>query len=327
MPGNTTQRTVEEVEAELEALTPPEEQFDTVEEEADTADDDTDTDASAEEEAAAAAAATATAHAEQEAGRKGWVPKDRFNGDPAKWVDAKTFLERGERFTANLQREIVDLRKKVEDFEGTKAAFAKFYTEQLERKDRELKAAIAELRIRRSEAIQDGEHDTAVELEDRIDLLKEQQTNLRKDVPKEQKAEEPTNTEKPAREAGPIVDPVIMEWIEDGNTWFDEDPRLRAFAIAAGDQLINNGETARGRKLLDKIAGIVKEEFPRKFRQKEPPTTPPASLVEGDTPRKSAGGSAGKTERDLPPEDFKLMKQFIADGLTTKEAFLKSYFA
>lgn len=320
MSGSETPRTAAEVEAELEAL--PALGLSDGDEDEGADDEDGDGDLAAAE--AEAAAATAIAQSEQEAGRKGWVPKDRFKGDLATWVDAKTFLERGERFTANLQREIAALQKKVGEFEGTKAAFAKFYTEQLEKKNKELQAAISELRVRRSEAIQDGEHDTAVELEDRIDLLREQQKTLKADVPKKQEPDpkETKEGEAPAA-AAKVVDPVILEWIDDDNKWFDDDPRLRAFAIATGDQLINNGETVRGRKLLDKISAIVKEEFPRKFRQQQ--EVPPAHHVEGgdNAPR---GKRTGKTEKDLPQADRELMKQFIAAGWTTKEKFLKSYF-
>src|SRR5260370_13868990 len=63
---------------------------------------------------------------ESEASRQGWVPRDKYRGDAAKWVDAKTFVERGERFASHLQREVASLKQKLEDFEGTKAAFVKF---------------------------------------------------------------------------------------------------------------------------------------------------------------------------------------------------------
>ena len=32
---------------------------------------------------------------EQEARNLGWVPQEEFRGDPGKWVDAETFVERG----------------------------------------------------------------------------------------------------------------------------------------------------------------------------------------------------------------------------------------
>lgn len=308
-PGDTQPRTAAEVEAELMSIAPAEEPDEEEELEQEEPPEPT----PVELEAAAV-----TRSAELEAGRKGWVPRDQYKGDAAKWVDAKTFLERGERFTANLQREIADLKGKVASFEGTKAAFTKFHEELMAKKNTEIKAAISALRVQRSEAIGDGEHEVAVEIEDRIELLRGQQKELEEAPPPEQKAAE----ESPKADA-PIVDPVILEWIDDGNKWFDEDPKMRSYAIAIGDEMIKNGETVRGRKFLDKVAATMREEFPRKFREKE--AIPPLHHVEADdnTPR----GKAGKTEKDLPPEDLALMRQFIKEGWTTKDKFLKSYFA
>ena len=37
----------------------------------------------------------AAAPVEQEARTLGWVPAEEFKGDPNRWVDAETFVERG----------------------------------------------------------------------------------------------------------------------------------------------------------------------------------------------------------------------------------------
>lgn len=267
--------------------------------------------------------------AETEASRKGWVPRAQYKGDPAKWVDAKTFIERGERFVVNLQREVSSLKAQIEGFEGTKKAFAKFYEEALEKKDKELQEAITALRVQRSSAIRDGDDEFAVQIEDRIDLLKEQKRELKAlpDTPKAPATDAPKDDANPDEPPAVKTDPVILEWIEDGNTWFDEDPRLRAYALSVGDRLIKEGETVRGRRFLDKVTAIMKQEFPRKFRDKVPPAVDslPNHVEGGDNAPN--GKSGGKTEKDLPSEDRALMNQFIASGLTTKEKFLKSYFS
>lgn len=252
-----------------------------------------------------------------EASRKGWVPKDKYKGDPAKWVDAKTFIDRGERFTKNLQREIEGLKSKIESFEGTKKQFVKFHEEQIAKKDTELREAITALRVQRTQAIREGEDDLAVTLEDRIDLLKGEQTKL-KDIPKEQ---DPA----PAASGPNPNDPVLLEWIDDGNQWFHDDPKLRDYAIAIGQELVTGGETLRGRKFLDKVRARMAEEFPRKFAA---PANKARPLPTGESG--SSGGSSsssGKSERDLPPADLALMKQFISEGWTTKDKFLKEYFS
>jgi hypothetical protein len=270
------------------------------------------------------------AAAEVQATRQGWVDKEHYKGDPKKWVDAKTFLERGERFTKNLENEVATLRRKIEEFEGTKAAFKKFHEETIARKDEELKNAIAALRVQRSEAQSEGEHETVVALEDRIDLLKMQQKELK--APIEQVAPAVLTSEQAADMAK--TDPVLAEWVEDGNAWFSEDAKLRQYALNLGENLIKSGETVRGRPFLDKVSELMRRDFPRYFR-----TAPGASNLANATSASSTGsgaqagggktgvGAAGKTERDLPKEDLELMRQFVKEGWMTKEKFLANYFS
>ena len=255
--------------------------------------------------------------AESLAGSRGWLPKAQYKGDPAKWVDAQTFNERGERFTANLQREVSELRETIKEFQGTKEAFKKFHDETIAKKNAELAETIKQLRIQKSEATREGDHEVAIALEDRIEELNKTKEAV-SDVEQKQ--------EGGAKASGPNPkDPVLQEWIEDGNQWFDTDPALRSYAIALGESLIQNGETVKGRKFLDKLRGLMAEEFPRKFAKKE--TTPPAGGKVSGSDSNSTGQGGGKTEADLPPEDLALMKQFIKAGWTTKEKFLAGYFS
>lgn len=250
---------------------------------------------------------------EFEAGRKGWVPKDKYKKDSETWVDAQTFLERGDRFVTNLQRDVARLTQKLEEFEGTKAAFVKFSEEALAKKDDQLKEAISALRVQRTAAIREGEDDLAVQLEDRIDLLREQRTEV-KAIPKAV-----------AAKTGPSQDdPVLQEWIEEDNQWFNDEPKLRDYAITVGERLIQDGETVRGRRFLDKVRVIMEQEFPRRFKKKDD-----VNLRNGAESSTASSGKSqnGKTEKDLPKEDLALMREFIADGITTKEKFLKSYFS
>ena len=268
------------------------------------------------------AAETARLAAETDAGRKGWVPKDQYKGDPAKWVDAKVFLERGEKFNANLQKEVAALKRQLESFEGTKKAFAKFHEETLARKDAELKEAIAALRVAKSRATAEGEHEEAVAIEDRIELLKEERQAV--------KTVEVEQTQTATSGPGPNPeDPVLLEWIEDGNSWFQDDPALRDYAVTLGENLIKQGTTVRGRKFLDLVRTHMEENFPRKFRAFAGGGNPaPRSGAEPPSGRGPASGpTGGKTERDLPAEDLALMKQFIKEGWTTKEKFLAGYFS
>lgn len=254
------------------------------------------------------------------AARKGWTPKEKWvaqGKDPKDWVDAITFNKRGDAFTHNLQAEVEALKKKLADFEGTQAAFVEFQKGLVKKKDEELKVALTQLRLQRSEAIRNGEDEEALVLEDRIDAIKEQNRTANVEIRKNVKV--PTEAE----------NMVVTEWIADGNQWFQDDGKLRDYAVALGDRMIAAGETDRGRKFLDKVAAKMREEFPRSFRTSSDSASRPNNRVSGGGNGDSggSGNSNGKTARDLPSADRALMRQFIADGMYTEKEFLDSYFA
>lgn len=256
------------------------------------------------------AAATRAAEVEAEATRSGWVPKDKFKGDPKTWVDAQTFVARGERIATNLSKEVARLKAKLESFEGTRKQFVKFHEETIAAKDKEIADAIRTLRVQKSEATSEGEHEAAVNLEDRIETLKAEQAALKA-------AEQKSND--------PVSDPIMDEWIAEGNEWFQKDGRMRAYALALGEELLRDGETLRGREFLDKVTDLMAEEFPAKFGKSAP--APRARATAESSRSATASAPVGRGARDLPAADRALMKEFVDAGWTSEAEFLKSYWA
>lgn len=248
--------------------------------------------------------------AEAEARSHGWKPESEYTKGDGKWVDAATFNERGRLFNKNLQRTVKELQSKVEKTTSQLQALSKFHQDAMKQKEREFDSAIKDLRVQRSAAIRDGEDETVVALEDRIEVLKDEQKALKT---------EPVATAAPA---DPQVNPVLEAWVADGNEWFRDKPTLRAAAVAIGDDLRANGETAQGRAFLDIVAAEMRREFPDKFPQGNPMRRRAGSVEAG------GGGNSmgsGRTERDLPAADRALMRQFVEQKLMTKEQFLKDY--
>lgn len=240
---------------------------------------------------------------------QGWVPKDKYTGDPAKWVDAATFVERGRNFTKNLKKELETVKGRLAQLDQNSKAFKAFHDRAMASQKAELETALAQLKREHREAIRDGDDDAADALEGRMETLNKE---------KEQLGKQPV--EEPGKPGADDPHPEMQAWIEDGNQWFVTDAKLQAYATATAQELVAKGETARGRALLDKVTEIVKEDFPAKFSN---PNRQRAGAAEAGSP--AAQGRAGKTEKDLPEEDRALMNQFIAEGWTTKEKFLKEY--
>lgn len=259
--------------------------------------------------------------AEAEAGKKGWVPKDKYRGDPAKWKPASEFLAAGERFNKNLQARLEKIERENEELKKSGQAFAKYHEQQMEAKQAEIDTAIRQLRVQSKQATADGEHNLAIEIEDRIELLKEEKQGLKEEAKQEAK-KEPTYQEAVDNASKSLI---VREWVEDGNEWFDQSAELRTYAVEYGNQLYNQ-TTVRGRKFLDLVTEHMREEFPRQFAKLEGKT------VERKNNIVESGEGAGNVKsgsysiRDLPAEDLALMRDFVSKGWTTPEKFLKGYF-
>lgn len=250
---------------------------------------------------------------EKEAGRHGWVPKEFYKGDPEKWKPAQQYLDEGLRYNKNIKRELEELKGKYAHLEKTGQAFAKYHEEQMARKDQELKDAITETTRKLREAVRDGDDNLADTLEARKELLQEERAALKK--------QEPEAPPQPQEPVDVRINPLVKEWIEDGNEWFDESEELRNYALKVGQEMRAAGETAQGRKMLDLVAQRVRDDFPRRFKKQQ---TARQNQVETSESGGASGGSY--SVHDLPAEDLALMKEFIAKGWTTKDKFLKNYF-
>lgn len=248
--------------------------------------------------------------AEQTALSKGWTPRDKFKGDPAKWVDAKTFVERGERFASNLKNENAALKQQLAEFKGTAEAFRKYHADVMEGKQKEIDTAIKQLTREGKEADADRDFDTAEAIESRIELLRAQKAKLQGEAATV------------AAPAAPTIDPVLREWIDEDNKWFETDPKLRAYSIELGQTLRKENPNLLGRPFLDRVREIMEEDFPTKFQPAQR-----RSMADGSSGRSSLGSGSGKSIRDLPKADRDLCRQFVKEGWVKEDDFVKSYFA
>lgn len=283
-------------------------------------------------------APTGQSEAETEARRHGWRPQEEFAGDKSKWVDAETFLKRGERFTKNLEKKVEKLEAQIAQFEGTKKAFREFFDREVKKRDAEHAQEIASLKTQLRAAVREGDDAVADTLEEQIQTAQEQHRLAKESsekLAKEQQAELPTGNEPTTATAKVDIDPVLREWVADGNEWFDTEPALTKYATELAAYLRQKGEPAIGREFLEKVAAQVRKDFPRKFRELDAAAgrAPRQSPTSGGASTSNNGKASsqivvnGKTKSDLPAEDLAVMKQFIREGLYTEESFLKSYFS
>lgn len=241
--------------------------------------------------------------AEDRAMAMGWTPRSQFKGDPEKWVDAETFVKRGEEFLpflkANNRRLEQALERQQKETAKVQQTLAKFAEHHSKTEQRAYERALNEIQARIDEAAANG--DVAGVREATGELL---------ELGKEASS--------PAATAEAEEPPEFTEW-KAANPWFGTDKALTAASAAIGDECVREGFT--GKALIKEVDRRLRAEFPNKF---ENPNRRQAATVEGQgaPPRK-----ASKSYADLPPEAKAICDDFVkrVPGFT-REKYCKDYF-
>jgi hypothetical protein len=233
---------------------------------------------------------------EQEAQTDGWRPQEEWQGDPEKWVDAKTFVERGEKISGILKSKLDRVEQRLAKAEQANQKFGEYHKKTIEKERQAAEARVHQLESMLAKAIDEGDGQTFTKLNREINDLK---TNI-PDAP---------NME-------PQMDALTEEWLAN-NRWYVEDQQLGIFADGAADRVRAQGFS--GKAYYDELTRLTKEAFPEKFgnpnRQKE-------NAVDSGEP-----ASTGKTRtyKNLPKEAKEMCDEFVAQGFMTKEDYVAQY--
>lgn len=227
---------------------------------------------------------------ETEARGHGWKPQDEFQGDPAKWTDAETFVRRADEIMPLMREQNKDLRRKLSDMERTVRKLAK--SEQAAHKER-----LEALQAQRLEAFDSGDREAFKEADKKAE-------ELRKDI-----ASPALAGEDPAEE---------LDTFREANPWFDKanlasasetEVEARLYADRTADKWIRQGlpNEIPPSEFYKRLADEVNTKFPAlKVRPLRPK---PASDV---TPNTRPGPRAGaKTGAALPPEAKETAERYV----------------
>lgn len=231
---------------------------------------------------------------EQQARAGGWVPKEDYQGDEHKWVDAGEFVRRGPLFEKinDTTREVKELRKALDQLKQHHLAV----------KEVAFKDALAALKAQKKEAFNEGDPDKIIEIDDKIDALKADQTQLQIQQAREAQAA-----------AQSVVPPEFQEW-SNRNSWYNTSKPMRAFADALGVELHSGGMSPS--EVLKKVEAQVKAEFPHKFQN---PNREKAASVEGTS--KGSGKSGSSSRDDLTADERRVMDRFIRTGVMDEATY------
>lgn len=242
----------------------------------------------------------------KEASTLGWVPQDKWTGDPEKWVDAEDYVKKGETIMPiliqdkrKLAEEVRKQKEALEQMRGDVASFKKMSEAAAEKEKAELKAEIAALKAERAQAITDGEGAKVVEIEEEI-AAKEKEIKDTAPSPKDEKS----------------VHPDYPAWHAE-NKWYGEDQKLTKLANAFAMQIASDNPGLQGKAFYDKISEEIYN-LPTYQTQYGEKDRKPINKVEGDndtSPSGSTGTRGGaKGYNELPPEAKAACERYIKNG-------------
>ena len=232
---------------------------------------------------------------ESQASQHGWVSLEEWEEqgkDPDDWVDAKTFNMRGEFFDTihKQKRELAEMRKAMNDLA------------QMNQKAREAERqkVLRELREQKKLAIESGDGETVLEVEEEIERVKS--------VPNPVDETYVKQAEQQAAE--------LMERWTTENPWYANDATLRRNADIIGTELKEQGMSPE--EIFEEVPKRIRAEFPHKF---ENPRRREAAVAES-TGQKSRGKSSKPSWKSLSDEQKKVATRFERLGVMSKEDYI-----
>ena len=231
---------------------------------------------------------------EAEAVEQGWNPD--FDG-PNK-VDAKTFVEKGEKIAGMATARAKKLESRIEHLEDANRQFGEYHKQTLEQQKQKTAERIADLEAKVAQAITDGDGQEYTRASREIESLK-------------------NDTPAPTDDAQAWAK-MTQSWMSD-NDWYNKNRKLRIYADGVSDELRADGFT--GKAYFQELTRRVKEDNPEEFKN---PAKAAASAVEGGG-QLSTGNSKEHTYDDLPADAKAACDKFVKDGFMKQEDYVSTY--
>lgn len=238
---------------------------------------------------------------EKVARASGWRPKEEFEGDPSKWVDAGEFNRRGEFYeairTANARAKAAEERLTALEQHHQKVAQIEY--------DKALKT----LREERRQAARENDLERVIAADEKMDELEKEAA---KNIP-----------------ATSASNPVLDRFASD-NKWYGTNADMTAFANGYGAMLERDNPNMPVEEILKKVKERTEQFFPDNSTRQ---TTTPA-VVSPRTSIRSGSPAVKKriTYRDLPDEAKHVYNKLVKTpknprGIMEPEQYLKEYAA
>lgn len=237
----------------------------------------------------------------------GWRPKEEFRGDESKWVDAQTFVSRGENFlpilradNGRLKTELTETRTQLAEqakaLAAAQEAIAELKQFGVEQTKRQVEQARRDLTEQLKQAREAGDVEGEVRIQEGLADLREAKSATSAPAPAAAPAAAPVASPAPP----PAADPATAAWLAE-NDWFEKRPSLRGLAMGFAEEI----------KADKALAGLTGAPFYKELSKRmepylEPKGEPEPSKVGSGRPTGGGGAGGGvpkvRTYDDLPAD-------------------------
>lgn len=229
---------------------------------------------------------------EQEARAQGWKPQEEYQGE--NWVDAKTFVERGDKYVGIMKDKMSRLERKLQYQETLNQDFKKHIERQEALHLKEMDNLIKRLEKERTVAVTNGDGEAFARADAQLTEAKNNKTN--------------------AEIQRTVVQERQPEWVETWlgeNEWYSKDKAARAVADQYARELRDAQPSLQGPEFMQKVTEYVKTELPQKFENKKKQTAPPVEIDGGVRNAPPVDHSYAS----LPKEAKDTFNRFVREGI------------
>ena len=236
----------------------------------------------------------------------GWRPQEEWTGDPGQWVDYREFNVRGE-LMGRIQEQSSIINNQKGQIDEVKTALKDLSAMQDKIADAQYNKLVKQLRARKAAAIEEGEGQTVIEIDEELDTLKEQRDEVSAKTAEPQDASNEDDQQ--------VLDPAVQTWISNSqNQWYNTDTRMRNIANAIAAEIATANPGLRPGEVLKRMDDELRKEMPNKFSGK--------NTVDGGDSQNGDNTRRGKTRtfHDLTEDQQGICKRLVKLGTFKTEA-------
>lgn len=242
---------------------------------------------------------------------KGWTPKTDWDGDSDLWVDAGEFIRRGELMD-RISDQTRQLRGAQTEIKALQEDFKSVVEQNKKIAETEYKKAYNDLKRKKIEALESEEHAKVIDIDERIEELKEARKELDSLNKTKKDSIDPQSQQIPNE---------VIQWQKE-NDWYTNDLVMQGAADAIARDYIHKNPSAEGdfNTVLDHVSKKIKSEFSDRFETKRRP-----SAVTESSTGKSTRTSKSKSKYNinhLSNDQRRVVERMVKAGVMSEQEYV-----